>query len=336
MFDDYERLVLMDYQRKKNNGELPLSLVLPTPARFKSECEKVCTERFQKKDEKVIRDFFGKSGDQKVCLQAIQLCKPDKFKPLINFLNGETSKTDEKNIQLLAWLIDLPHRPFDYTKDYTALIEMQAEVELAVEGVGVDVSTLPEDSQTVSCEEGNVFTEDQVHTMRSDANTVAKEIIERPVYNGRLSGTDDAVRISERHIVGVRKKRRLRNVAMVGVLLAVAGASGLWWRHATPQENGGCMYWAKDHFQPIPCHQSIPNTLVVALDTTRMKNFKKITRPDTITNRAKGRVWYSKINNEIEFFTAEGEHPVVLGRRLKPVSDYIINKYAHPAMSLKQ
>lgn len=96
------------------------------------------------------------------------------------------------------------------------------------------------------------------------------------------------------------------------------------------------MYWAKDHFQPIPCNQPVPNTLVVALDTVRVKNFKKITRPDTITNRAKGNVWYSKIDNEIEFFTTGGEHPVVIGRRLKPISDYIIDKYIHPGMSMNQ
>jgi hypothetical protein len=93
------------------------------------------------------------------------------------------------------------------------------------------------------------------------------------------------------------------------------------------------MYWAKDHFQPIPCTQKVPNTLVVALDTVKVKNFKRITRPDTITNRAKGSVWYSKIDNEIEFFTADGEHPVVIGRRLKPITDYIIDKYIHPGVT---
>ncbi len=65
--------------------------------------------------------------------------------------------------------------------------------------------------------------------------------------------------------------------------------------------NGGCMYWAGDHYQPVPCNQKVPNTLVVALDTLLIKNFRKITQPDTITNRAIGLVWYSKINNKVEF-----------------------------------
>jgi hypothetical protein len=100
-----------------------------------------------------------------------------------------------------------------------------------------------------------------------------------------------------------------------------------------PQGNGGCMYWADDHFQPIPCDQKLPNTLVVALDTTRVKNFKKITCPDTITRLAIGSVWYSKIDNKIEFFTADGKHPVFINRRLKPVTDYIIEKYVHPPIT---
>ncbi|WP_315823473.1 hypothetical protein [Paraflavitalea speifideaquila] len=61
------------------------------------------------------------------------------------------------------------------------------------------------------------------------------------------------------------------------------------------------MYWAGDHYQPVPCNQKVPNTLVVALDTLLIKNFRKITQPDTITNRAIGLVWYSKINNKVEF-----------------------------------
>jgi hypothetical protein len=340
MYADYERLVLEEYQRKKSNGELPLSLVLPTPARLKSECERVCTERFQKKDEKVIRDFFGKSGDQKVCLQAIQLCKPDKFKPLINFLNGETSKTDEKNIQLLAWLIDLPHRPFDYTKDYTTLIEMQAEVERpgAVVGASVNASTLPEGSQASDSDKKTKITETQVDADRSNETIVVNGMAESNSYTGNLNRGEDADRDKQPYTRLVWSKRRFQKVAMVGLLLAFTGTGGYWWWDAKQPAgiapgNGGCMYWAKDHFQPIPCTQKVPNTLVVALDTVKVKNFKRITRPDTITNRAKGSVWYSKIDNEIEFFTADGEHPVVIGRRLKPITDYIIDKYIHPGVT---
>jgi hypothetical protein len=139
----------------------------------------------------------------------------------------------------------------------------------------------------------------------------------------------------------LKSKRKISKVVIAGILLVVIGAGRYWWKNvAQPQSiipgNGACMYWAEDHFQQIPCNQKIPNAIVVALDTVKVKNFKKITRPDTITHKAKGNVWYSKINKKLEFFTADGEHPEVIGRRLKPITDYIINKYIDSGLSLNQ
>lgn len=300
MFADYERLVRKYYEQKKTEMKLPLDLVFPTPAKLRSECERVYSERYNRKDEQAIRSFFGKSDDQKGYLRAIQQCKPDRFKPLIKFLNGRVIKTDEKNIELLAWLIDFPDRPFDLRKEYTSLKEIEA---------------------------GEAVTKPNV---LNEGNT----------YEG-IRETEVAVRKSVIHIKPIRPKRKFRKAVMAGVLLAVTGTGGYWgWNKMQTKDitpaNGSCMYWANDHFQPIPCSQPIPNTLVVALDTAMVKNFKKITRPDTITHHAKGHVWYSKINMKIEFFTAEGKHPVVIGRRLKPISDYIIDKYIHPGMALEQ
>ncbi len=58
MFRDYERLILEDYLQKKAANKLAPSLNIPSPARLREECERVCSERFQRKDEPVIRDFF--------------------------------------------------------------------------------------------------------------------------------------------------------------------------------------------------------------------------------------------------------------------------------------
>lgn len=299
MYADYERLVFEYYQRKKSHNALSSQLIHPTTAKLKNECVRLCKGEIQRKDEKVIRDFCEEWDNTKTCLQSIEKYEVDKFRPLLNFLKGGTVSTDPKNIELLAWLIDFPDRPFVLGKKYVPITETQAGVEA------------PEPLDASTDEKGNI------------------------------ESTEDVVHEGQSHTEPVRKKSRFRKVAMVGVLIAVTGTSGYWWwdskqRTDIATGDGGCMYWAKDHFQPIPCNQPVPNTLVVALDTARVKNFKKITRPDTITNRAKGSVWYSKIDNEIEFFTTGGEHPVVIGRRLKPISDYIIDKYIHPGMSMNQ
>lgn len=93
-----------------------------------------------------------------------------------------------------------------------------------------------------------------------------------------------------------------------------------------------CMYWAGDHYEQIACTRSTGDTLTEPLDPEKIRSFKKITRPDTITRQSKGSVWYVKINGgkAIEFYTSDGFHPIDRQRRLKPVTDYIIEKYIHP------
>ncbi len=47
-------------------------------------------------------------------LNHIRGFETDKFKPLDNYLKGHTERTDDKNLELLAWLIDFRHRPHIY------------------------------------------------------------------------------------------------------------------------------------------------------------------------------------------------------------------------------
>lgn len=322
MSPGYERVVMEDYQRKKSHNVLSYQLADPTPARIRSECVRLCKKGLQKKDEKVIRDFCEEWDNARTCLQIINRCGVDKFKPLSNFLKGGAGSTGYKNIELLAWLIDFPDRPYDYTKKYVSPTESEPIIKEPEPSQLAIVEALPvlEDPPTIATEVKNTDREDQKGAERSDSGTDKKSDIE---------STEDVIHDVQSHIGTGRKKSRFRKAAIVGVLLAVTGTSGYLLRNSPPSD-GGCMYWAKDHFQPIPCNQPIPNTLVIALDTARVKHFKKITRPDTITNRAKGGVWYSKIDNEIEFFTTGGEHPVINSRHLKPITDYIIDKYIHP------
>jgi hypothetical protein len=300
MYADYERLVMDDYQRKKSDSNLSSLLIHPTRAKLRSECERLCKGELLKKDEKVIREFCEDWDNTRTCLQIIKDCDVDKFRPLVNFLKGNTENTDHRNIYLLAWLTDFPDRPFVDGKKYE----------------------LPEDTQS-DAEKPEPATDNYIDETPF------------PVKAGiPNSGTEEAIRKNLTNIEAVNPKRSFRKVLLTGVLLAATGAGGYLWFNWPG--NGACMYWAKDHFQQIPCNQPIPNALVIALDTARLANFKKITKVSSITRQAIGRLWYSKINNEVEFFTAAGEHPVVFGRRLKPVTSYIISKYCDTSIVVNQ
>ncbi|WAC39361.1 hypothetical protein [Pedobacter sp. SL55] len=89
-----------------------------------------------------------------------------------------------------------------------------------------------------------------------------------------------------------------------------------------------CMYWDGSAYQQKDCNQAAEEELkAVRLDDSKLKRFKRITRPDTINYKDIGRVWYMKIDTVPDFFTDSGMHPVDEEKQLKPITKYIIDKY---------
>lgn len=90
-----------------------------------------------------------------------------------------------------------------------------------------------------------------------------------------------------------------------------------------------CMYWDKSEFKPIDCQDKNPvYNHKIPFDYEKMTYFKRIERKDTLTvDNAFGKVWYSKYNGKVEFFTNDGFDPNN-GRELRKATEYIIDKYA--------
>jgi len=118
MFIDYKNLIFESYRQKKLANAIPLNLIYPTSAKIKAECMAACELRYNRKDDKGLKTFFGQYDDKAGCLKAIAKCATDTFKPLANFLKAATADTDMKNIELLAWLIDFKLRPFEFGRKY--------------------------------------------------------------------------------------------------------------------------------------------------------------------------------------------------------------------------
>ncbi|QEH41811.1 hypothetical protein [Chitinophaga sp. XS-30] len=310
-FIDYERLVLQAYEQKQVDNTLPHGLKHLTPARLKEECVMRCSKGLSKRDEKVIRDFSGDLNESRTYPVIIQQCDTDKFRPLVNFLKGRSENTDPKNIELLAWLIDFPDRPWEIGKVYpTNLMESDT---------GRITGENPPTS--LSATGGNKTTGNPVIPEDPITPNLPESPKEKESQDANAMGTSNQEKL--------RRKPAKRLAAAIMLSLAL-GTGGTWWwmdKNQPPNHNGGCMYWMEDHYEPIACNQKIHNAVIIALDTVKLKNFKKITMPDTITYLAIGKVWYAKIDSKIEYYTSEGDHPVVFGRRLKPITKYIIDKY---------
>ncbi|CAM2793301.1 hypothetical protein DRF59_05090 [Chryseobacterium flavum] len=89
-----------------------------------------------------------------------------------------------------------------------------------------------------------------------------------------------------------------------------------------------CMYWDGDEYKLTSCDDKNPKHQLIPVDTVKLKYFKKITRPDTLTvENGLGNSWYTKYNNVVEFFTMDGINPDN-GKSLRDASKHMITKYA--------
>lgn len=89
-----------------------------------------------------------------------------------------------------------------------------------------------------------------------------------------------------------------------------------------------CMYWNGVEYKLADCDSKNPHLNLKPIDKMLFNYFKKITRPDTLNiDNFKGKVWYDKSNNRVDFFTSFGRHPEN-GKTLKVATDRIIKKYA--------
>ena len=128
------------------------------------------------------------------------------------------------------------------------------------------------------------------------------------------------------------------NMGIMGFLLVLGSAFG-GYKYFNPKQknsttiqsffgndNKGCMYWNGVEYLQEDCDQINDKVNLIPLNQEKLEHFKRITNPDTLTLHSVGKVYYSKYNNEVTFFTAQGKNPEN-GKVLKPATEYIINKY---------
>lgn len=98
---------------------------------------------------------------------------------------------------------------------------------------------------------------------------------------------------------------------------------------------GDCIVWNIDHYERTYCSG---DDLENRFDKGILKNFKKIEVCEDFIFFENGNpiVHYLKFNNEIEYFTSSGEHPIYDGKYLKPITRDIINAHVKPCDSVAE
>lgn len=120
-----------------------------------------------------------------------------------------------------------------------------------------------------------------------------------------------------------------KNIAIASASTLVLGFAGYKALDNGKDRTGdaACMYWNGQQYVRTDCLPKGGDTIVIPFDKQRLENFRRITRPDTITSHSVGKLYCIKINNQYEYYTAGGVHPLDRNRDLKRLTKYILDHH---------
>jgi hypothetical protein len=322
LFIDYTNLVLKAYEDKRESNRLSRLLIHPTTANLRQECLNVYNERFKKGqvEEDILRAFFGVPPAGKSYDYIIERYPADRLRPLRSFINRRIKNPALANVEMLAWLIDFNPRPLDYAQKV----------------MGKTNEIPPANSNSnAGAEQKEGMTE-----KREQAEEKPDPAIENKATLSKDDGaTTPVIKTKNDNDLLIKKPKastnnnKIKMILAIGVLLAVSfgGIYSFQQYRADGQTafgnmNTGCMYWANDHYQQVPCNEERKGRLFLPLEKEKINSFRRITRKDTITAWSIGKMYYIKDNNIIKYYTEPGHFPEDMNRTLKKLSRYIFEK----------
>lgn len=329
LFKEFTNQVFNAYEIKKGTKDLATELENPAGAKLRDRCLIILADQRRKKDHDVLRDFFdpkGQSDDLETRMKKPDV--PDMLKPLANFMKNKVSKTEEKNVKLLAALINFEPRPYEEWRKWFQ--EQQVSSNIVNKETEGKSTTWDQEFIKETTEEQSHLSrknEDDVQPLfggKTTARPVEETTIiendgEKPNNNGSKADGDSGK---------PRKKWWSSEVRMatLSFCTALTLSSGIYVIQDRVNPNG-CMIWEDDHYKRTACKPRADDVSVIAYDEAQAEHFRKIKDEDTITYNSIGKVWYSKIDNRIEFFTGDGNHPIFTKKELKPITMHIIDTY---------
>lgn len=357
-FEDYKQEVILTYKKRRDEGKLPHNLQYFTPANLKKECLIVFPDRYAKNDEETFKSLLNvKRNSAEEYLKQVTESNPNIFKPLCNFLKGSTVniqeinislkgstvKTHKRNIELLAWLIDFqprPHLPADMGE------VVKSEWESSVNKTKDVSKKEPEEDKTVDIvqETKEEFSESEPSSSTNkllDSNNTPeisetiKEEFQEPVSTLTVNGLLDNRPVDTGQKIGNGKFGfpRKFNKAVISFFAAFVIVGGSYFFY---DKSNQCMYWNGDEYLTVACDQKIEGANILPRDTFRLKQLKRIKNISEITRGDIGKVYYSKVNGKVEFYTINGavdvdtssiENPTDSRKRLLPLSEHMYIEY---------
>ena len=289
MPEDYQDIVLAAYKKMKDHGSLHGILPRETTTKLRSACLKVYASRHDPKDLDILATFFD--VDRMVCdiQKKLNESEPDDFRPLWNHITGGTVTTEERNTDLLAWLIDLEPRP-------SSSYYLSADKTIKIGGKPID----------------DLFT--NTPTPTTSTTTGDEELIQP-------EGSTYIPRFSPRYITIA-----CILLLFIGSTSFVAWETHTP-SPRRPKAGEKFMYWDEDHYEPVKDDKQNVGAPIIPLNVQTLTQQRKINLPDTLTSYSIGKVWYKGHGKDHEFFTSAGIYPPDTVRTLKKLSPGILRDY---------
>ncbi len=296
--DEFREEVKRAYAQKKNEGLLPGELERPSPAILRDFCRRLLRSGLSSDDMNIFLEFFNPQNQQKELDACIQKFDLNKLESLRDFVIGDTRQPREVIVKLSAILIDFQPRPFDEWRK-------------------IRYPRQPDNGNQDTSSDKNEHDE-QAETMPGSTET------KQPTGEG--AGGDITPIPPDPPPPPARKPKRYQLILLYIGIVTVICVGGFFLIGELNEKQ--CMYWEADRYVAVDCEEKITGIETIAKDPYLLENFRKITRPDTLTAQHANTVWYSKINNQVEFFTSSGFHPVHRDKSLKAATKHIIEQYA--------
>lgn len=295
--EHYKKAIREKYEKEKS-GDNSYYLETPSQARLRDLCWKIFVLSDNNDDLIIFSRFFKSEFDPTKEAAFNQYL--DKFRSVGSFLKGKKEPANFYAVELASILVGFELRPYNKFRKYHT--EEESETKQIKGGNADEVVT------------SNVQVPTENGTEKDGGN--AKEVISPATFF--LSSTKTF------------SFKRLKNIKQI--IVGVALVFGLGFAisyYLFPKKQ--CMQWSNDHYEEVSCDLKILGTgnfnKIEPLDES-VFNLKKIkvTQKTIFFKGGVAIVWYAKTANGIEFFNTHGRHPEN-GHALKPVTQYIINKY---------
>jgi len=247
----------------------------------------------------------------------------------------ELKKDNQSKSYLAIYISDLFHEKYGSAKDERTFVRYYTDLVEKNKDRYIDEITLDQLSKYIGYKDYADFCKNFKFEKKINESTTLRFSIDDEEHS--VKGSNFSFTLFNSPVFNLQEfLTKQSNLGIIGAILCgglFVGNKMYKANDKVPEENGSpmtlfdskqCMYWNGKEYIPEYCNKT--NNNLVAIDAKKVANFKKITRPDTISSIKN--IWYSKYQNEVEFFTDNGENPEN-GSDLKPLTEHILGKYGN-------